>query len=164
MLVFPKKQEPTNREASQVIGTRISPHPCWADMQTVKRRCAQTAHISLQISCFQRAIFGQKFQRALVLSASSKALSSDFPNSCYYLRRRFHPSPSLCRFGEAVFTVGRRKPQGQKTPAVTFFLGFPFFPRNLGVGGSFGTSGPGVAQFCFRIRARLGGLVSAFSR
>ncbi|MFZ9199023.1 MAG: hypothetical protein ACO22Z_06730, partial [Paracoccaceae bacterium] len=127
-------------------------------------RCAQTAHISLQISDFQRAIFGQNFQRALFPSASSKALSSDFPNRCYYLRRRFSPSPSLCRFGEAVFTVGRRKPQGQKTPAVTFFLGFLFFPRNLGVGGSFGTSGSGVAQFCFRIRARLGGLVSAFSR
>ena len=148
MLVFPKKQEPTNREASQVIGTRISPHPCWADMQTVKRRCAQTAHISLQISCFQRAIFGQKFQRALVLSASSKASSSDFPNVYQGLRLRFSPSPSLFRFGEAVFTVGRWKPQGQKTQTVTFFSCLSNSLRNLGVDENFGTSEPLFAQLC----------------
>ena len=125
-------------------------------MQTVKRRCAQTAHISLQISCFQRAIFGQKFQRALVLSASSKALSSDFPNSCYYLRRRIHPSPSLCRFGEAVFTVGRRKPQGQKTQTVTFFSCLSNSLRNLGVDENFGTSEMLFAQHCCERLGRCG--------
>jgi hypothetical protein len=63
-------------------------------------------------------------------------LSSDFPNSCEGLRLGFHPSPSLVRFGEAVFTDARQKPQGQKTLVVTFFLLSSFSPRNLGVGGS----------------------------
>ena len=156
MLVFPKKQEPTNREASQVIGRWIAPLPCWADMLRVRRRCAQTAHISLQISCFQRAIFRQNFQRALFPSASSKASSSDFPNVYQGLRLRFSPSPSLFRFGEAVFTVGRWKPQGQKTQTVTFFSCLSISLRNLGVDENFGTSEPLFAQHCCGHLGRLG--------
>ena len=90
-------------------------------MLRVRRRCAQTAHISLHSSNFQRAIIRQNFQRALNFSASSKTASSDFPNFRSDFHLRFRPSPSLFRFGEAVFTDGHRKPQEQKTPAVTFF-------------------------------------------
>ncbi|MGL6210146.1 MAG: hypothetical protein ACRC14_10000, partial [Paracoccaceae bacterium] len=52
VLMLSKQQEPTNREAFTLI---IGPKPYKADMQTVKRRCAQTAHISLQLQTFQRA-------------------------------------------------------------------------------------------------------------
>ena len=125
-------------------------------MLRVRRRCAQTAHISLQSLYFQRAIFRQNFQRALNLSASSKALSSDFPNFRFDFRLRFRPSPSLLRFGEAVFTEGRRKPQEQKTQVVTFFSFFLFFMQNLGVGASNGTRDPHFPQDNFQIRRRLG--------
>ena len=56
------------------------------------------------------------------------------------LRRRFRPSPSLFRFGEAVFTEERREPQEGKMRFCRFFSFFRIFPQNLGVGAIFGTS------------------------
>jgi hypothetical protein len=72
------------------------------------------------------------------------------------LRLRFSPSPSLFRFGEALFTVGRWKPQGQKTQTVTFFSCLSISLRNLGVDENFGTSEPLFAQHCCGHLGRLG--------
>jgi hypothetical protein len=72
------------------------------------------------------------------------------------LRLRFRSSPSLFRFGEAVFTVGRWKPQGQKTQTVTFFSCLSNSLRNLGVDESFGTSELLLAQHCCGRLGRLG--------
>jgi len=54
-------------------------------------------------------------------SVSTLALSSDFPVSPGCFRRRFLPSPSPFRFGEAVFTEDVRDPQEEKSTAVRFF-------------------------------------------
>jgi hypothetical protein len=39
----------------QVIGSAVARIPCWSDMPRFRRRCAQTAHISLHSFNFQRA-------------------------------------------------------------------------------------------------------------
>ena len=123
--MFPKKQEPTNREASQVIGRWIAPLPCWADMLRVRRRCAQTAHISLQISCFQRAKTqnnrtANSLARPAALYPEYFCLSFRFgaPSSASALLRRVV-------FGEAVFTDGRVTPQEEKTHQASFFCHTP---------------------------------------
>ena len=113
MLVFPKKPEPTNREASQVIGRWITPLPCWADMQTVKRRCVQTAHISLQISSFQRAQTQNK--RTANLLARPAALHSGSLAIAFasaFRRRRLHrcvSSSSVRRYLRMVASHRKRK-------------------------------------------------------
>ncbi|MES2667736.1 MAG: hypothetical protein V4712_16740, partial [Pseudomonadota bacterium] len=97
--------------------------------------CAQTAHISLHHSSnVKERSFRQKFQGALGSSASSKALSSDFPDRPGCFRCRFFPSPSLFHFGKAVFRPHRQKPQEEKTPKITFSSQTPIILQNLGVG------------------------------
>ena len=63
-------------------------------------------------------------------------LSALFPLSRF---RRFRPSPSLFRFGEAVFTEDRRQPQEEKMRKLRFFSETQIYPQNLGVGAIFAT-------------------------
>ena len=71
------------------------------------------------------------------------------------LRLRFRPSPSLFRFGEAVFTETRRNPQEEKMQVVTFFSLFLIFPQNLGVGVRLCTRGPHRTQYSCGREGRL---------
>ena len=101
-------------------------------MQTVKRRCAQTAHISLHSFNFQRAKTQNK-QIRQSLGASCNLVSrysSDFlqtfaastATSLPSVSPRFRfASFSVFRFGEAVFTETRHKPQEEKSRPSYFF-------------------------------------------
>ena len=84
-------------------------------MLRLRRRCAQTARISLHYIKFSKSYLQTKNVR------SANSLAYPFApclqifrtfTSCY---RRFRPSPSRFRFGEAVFTETARKLQEQKT-------------------------------------------------
>ena len=59
----------------QVIGSCLATIPCWSDMLRVRRRCAQTAHISLQ-----------------TIQISKSDLPTKIPTGAKYLalRRRHH--------------------------------------------------------------------------
>ena len=95
--------------------------PYRADMLRSRRRCAQTARISLhQFNC-QRAIKRQNFTGRRFPGVSPLVLSSDFPARRIGFRVRFDPSPSLVRFGEAVFTEAGPEPQEEKRRLSHFF-------------------------------------------
>jgi hypothetical protein len=59
---------------------------------------------------------------------------------------RFLPSPSRFRFGEAVFTEVRRKPQEGKMRNCELFSISRIYPQNLGLGETFGTIGAAWRQ------------------
>ena len=73
----------------QVIGSAAkATFPAGQICYVFRRRCAQTAHISLHPLSMSKSDLSDKISDgALNLSASSKALSSDFPN--VYNRLRF---------------------------------------------------------------------------
>ena len=103
-------------------------------MQTVKRRCAQTARISLHLSKMSKSVSSEKNRTSRQFpSVTSSASSSDFPNlgvcSCICVR----PSPSLFRFGEAVSTEPRKRPQEGNEGMSPFFCCTCFSTQNLGV-------------------------------
>ncbi len=81
-------------------------------MRRSKRRNVQTAHISLQIFINVKEQEDKKFS-APELASEPNALSSEYFGPFAFAPIR--PSPSLLRFGEAVFTKTRRKPQEEKT-------------------------------------------------
>jgi hypothetical protein len=84
-------------------------------MLRLRRRCAQTARISLHYIKFSKSYLQTKNVR------SANSLAYPFAPCLQIFRtfassyRRFRPSPSRFRFGEAVFTETARKPQEQKT-------------------------------------------------
>ena len=88
-------------------------------MQTVKRRCAQTAHISLHSFNFQRARTQNKQH-----TRTSGVLPSCIQISlrAFHLASRSIPSASLRLFvfGEALSRVSRRKPQEEKCSLMSF--------------------------------------------
>ena len=88
-------------------------------MQTVKRRCAQTAHISLHSFNFQRARTQNKQH-----TRTSGVLPSCIQNfvTSVSTRAPFRPSASLRLFvfGEALSRVSRRDPQEEKCKHPSF--------------------------------------------
>ena len=131
-------------------------------MQTVKRRCAQTAHISLHSFNFQRARTQNKQH-----TRTSGVLPSCIQNfvTSVSTRAPFRPSASLRLFvfGEALSREGCRCPQEGKTPVVVFFLHFLIYSQNLGVGGIFTIKHPRLAQDSFCAAARVRRFVGLFS-
>ncbi|WP_227751841.1 hypothetical protein, partial [Tabrizicola oligotrophica] len=114
-------------EASQVIGRRITPLPCWADMQTVSTPMRPNRpHIpsfsSMSKSADTKQTTHPNFGRlAFVHPDFVTSVSSRFPSA---------PSASLrlVVFGEAVFTERRWKPQEEKAGHVTIFCRPPRKP------------------------------------
>ena len=96
---FTKKQEPTNREAFPGHRSATSQSlPCWADMLRVRRRCAQTAHISLHQSHLQRATqtTNNKNRQSLGASCNRKSRNLRQPSVAQPpLPFRVTASPSL---------------------------------------------------------------------
>ncbi|MFN3824252.1 MAG: hypothetical protein ACK4RN_09760, partial [Pseudorhodobacter sp.] len=87
---------------------------------------AQTAHISLQKTNCQRAQRQNKLT-ALTFSATNRRISRNLGPA---FARPAVPSAAvsdLVRFGEAVFRVGRRRLQAEKSARPDFFSGNPFF-------------------------------------
>jgi hypothetical protein len=117
--MFPKKQEPTNREAFNPIieipsCDKIPRDPICVG-QIVEND--QTAHISLQIFNFQRAQTQNK-HHAGISSVTLALHPEDFQTFAFASgpHRR-----SVIRFGEAVFRQGCKKPQEEKDRKMTFF-------------------------------------------
>ena len=127
--------------------------PYQADMQTVKRRCAQTAHISLLI------ITVSKSERTKQTEARS-FLAFPEPPCLQKFSPLSRPPPvrsavqRTVRFGEAVFRAGLRNPQEEKTPVVTFSSLFRNYPQYLGVGANFTPKHPRLAQEFFPAQTR----------
>ena len=119
----PKQQEPTNREAfTKIIGQQTRARsPTWPICKQSNADAPKPPTYPFIHILFKERSFRQKFQGALNSSASSKAVSSDFPDRHNSVCRRFFPSPSLFRFGEAVFRSTRQNPQEEKTQASHFF-------------------------------------------
>jgi len=89
-------------------------------MQTVKRRCAQTAHISLQIQIFKER--RHKTSRTL-LPASLPALHPEYFRDRFRCHCRFLRSAiqRLVVFGEALSTDADRWPQVENDGKMTIF-------------------------------------------
>jgi hypothetical protein len=103
-------------------------------MLDVRRRCAQTARISLHFIILSKSDRPNKNEPSRQFpSVSPSACPSDFPERRSGICRRSVPSPSRFRFGEAVFTEARRKPQEGKIRVRRFFSGGQEIPLNLGV-------------------------------
>jgi len=92
--------------------------PYQVDMQTSRRRCAQTAHISLQHFNFQRAQTQNKQHTRT--SGVSAVVHPEFPRSVAATPVPSSPLPRPVRLGEAVFRPGARKLQAKKTCSMTF--------------------------------------------
>ena len=129
-------------------------------MLAFRRRCAQTAHISLHSSYFQRAQTQNQPDRQS-LGASRNLASRFFRTSVRRLRfvLRCYRLASVTvwrrlRFGEAVFRPQCKNPQEEKTPAVTFFSFFPIFQRNPMVGEILTIWSYLLAQLSFAAAAR----------
>jgi hypothetical protein len=118
-------------------------------MQTVKRRCAQTAHISLQIQIFKERSKDKNVKGASFLAYPCQPHLQIFRLSASFRllpSLRFLPSPSRFRFGEAVFTEVRRKPQEGKMRNCELFSICRIYLQNLGLGEIFSTTGAALRQ------------------
>ena len=105
-------------------------------MQTVKRRCAQTARISLHSIKMSKSVSSEQNRTSRQFpSVTSSASSSDFPNLRVCSCICFRPSPSLFRFGEPVSTEPRKRPQEVNEGMSPFFCCTCFSTQNLGVDG-----------------------------
>jgi len=135
-------------------------------MLRLRRRCAQTARISLHSFSFQRAKTQNK--RTANPLALHAALHPDISQTSFRTRSapasltlpsaspplRF-ASFSVFRFGEAVFTDRHSDPQEEKTPTVVLFSHFLVLAQNLGVTGNIPTKDAAVAKHSFGGAARL---------
>ena len=84
------KLTPTSSEPKSLVGRYA----------TIKRRCAQTARISLHKPISLKELSADKKHTIRqILGVSLRALSSDFAELCFGLRLSSVPSPSLLRFG-----------------------------------------------------------------
>ena len=85
-------------------------------MQTVRRRCAQTAHISL---------LSHQCQRAIVRQKRSDPPVSQRIHACLVFGSsgRFRPVPQRLRFGEGLSRGLRRGPQEEKVTDMQKFAG-----------------------------------------
>ena len=101
------------------LSTRSSGCPYWPDMQTVKRRCAQTAHISLHKYTTSKSAdtkhaahpnFGRICRLASRISAQRFIATSATAEPAF---------PRLVCFGEPLFRPRCPNPQEEKTPYAT---------------------------------------------
>ena len=109
----------------------------------IRRRCAQTARISLHepISLKERPPDKKQTIRQM-LGVFVRALSSGFSKLSLGRSRRFVSIPSHLCFGGAVFTKAARNPQEGKVRSCDFFCWKRKILQNLGVGARLRTRAP----------------------
>jgi len=141
-----KQPKPTNREAlNPIIGKKslAASLPMSPDMQTIKRRCAQTAHISLHQILLSKSADTKRTAHpnfGRICRHASNYSSLRFTAASIPVRFAF---PRRFRFGEAVFRSGRAKSQAQKAPNMTFSCQTQ---RNLGISAPTHRPGADVKQ------------------
>ena len=116
-------------------------------MLVFRRRCAQTARISLHIPSMSKSHRQTKNVRSANFLAYPFAPCLQIFRTSASSCRRFRPSPSRFRFGEAVFTEAARRPQEQKTPLSQKICRNPKTPQNLVVGARNATTDAASRQF-----------------
>ena len=126
---------------------------------SVRRRCAQTARISLHKTTVSKSDPQTKFHEAPVSQRIPARLVFSFSGAYLGFRRRPFPSPSRFRFGERVFTETRSDPQEGKTQSRKKTLRLPKTPRNLGVGARLDTRDP----LCVQLSCPARGAIPALS-
>ena len=125
----------------------VAADPLLGRYAAIRRRCAQTAHISLLITTVSKSDHPtRKAKRARFPSDHRPPHLQIFRGVPGCLRCRPFPSPSLSCFGEGLFTDGRGIPQEEKSPPVTFSSLFRNYPQYLGLGANFTPKTPRPTQ------------------
>lgn len=116
-------------------------------MLRLRRRCAQTARISLHNPSMSKSHRQTKNVRSANFLAYPFAPCLQIFRTSASSCRRFRPSPSRFRFGEAVFTETARKPQEQKTRSSQKFCRNRKTTQNLVVDARKPTNDAALRQF-----------------